>query len=123
MSAYPSFSPASGAFSTKLQHSEGSSNSTSGTQQLQYNYVPTEWIAIMFLSFFALSTCMLAFLLHKSLLTVELRAVIHTVQALYFRLWWLIPSAIFCGFLELTGWSSRLWSSQNPFLDTPFTIQ
>ena len=77
----------------------------------------------MFLSLFALSTCMLAFLLHKSLLTVELRAVIHTVQALYFRLWWLIPSAIFCGFLELTGWSGRLWSSQNPFLETPFIIQ
>ena len=66
---------------------------------------------------------MLALLLYRSLLTVELRAVVHTVQALYFRLWWLIPSAIFCGFLELAGWSGRLWSSQNPFLQTPFIIQ
>ncbi|KAI0255342.1 RTA1-domain-containing protein [Lactifluus subvellereus] len=82
-----------------------SSNSTSSTQQLQYNYVPTEWICITFLSLFGISTF------------------VHTVQALYFRLWWLIPSAIFCGFLELAGWSSRLWSSQNPFLDKPFIIQ
>ncbi|KAI0255334.1 RTA1 like protein-domain-containing protein [Lactifluus subvellereus] len=82
-----------------------SSNSTSSTQQLQYYYVPTEWVCITFLSLFGISTF------------------VHTVQALYFRLWWLIPSAIFCGFLELAGWSSRLWSSQNPFLRKPVIIQ
>jgi len=82
-----------------------SSNSTSNTQHLRYNYIPTEWICITFLSLFGLSTF------------------VHAVQALYFRLWWLIPSVIFCGFLELVGWSSRLWSSHNPFLRTPFVIQ
>jgi hypothetical protein len=49
--------------------------------------------------------------------------VIHTVQAIHARLWWLFPSAIFCGVLELAGWSGRLWSSHNPFLETPFIIQ
>ncbi|KAI0255338.1 RTA1-domain-containing protein [Lactifluus subvellereus] len=82
-----------------------SSNSTGSTQQHQYYYVPTERICITFLSLFGISTF------------------VHTVQALYFRLWWLIPSAIFCGFLELAGWSSRLWSSQNPFLRNPVIIQ
>ncbi|KAI0303342.1 RTA1 like protein-domain-containing protein [Multifurca ochricompacta] len=80
------------------------SNSTSD-RILQYNYIPTEWISIMYLALFGLSTFA------------------HTVQAFYFRLWWLMPSVIFCGFLELTGWSSRLWSSQNPFLDKPYIMQ
>jgi len=83
-----------------------SSNSTDSNQpQLQYNYIPTEWIAITFLSLFGFSTF------------------IHTAEALYFRLWWLFPSAVFCGFLELIGWSGRLWSSQNPYLEKPFIIQ
>jgi hypothetical protein len=49
--------------------------------------------------------------------------VIHTVQAVRSRLWWLFPSAIFCGFLELVGWSARLWSSHSPYLETPFIMQ
>jgi hypothetical protein len=48
--------------------------------------------------------------------------VIHIVQVLRFRLWWLIPTAICCGILELTGWGGRLWSSHNPYLETPFVI-
>ncbi|KAH8991588.1 RTA1-domain-containing protein, partial [Lactarius akahatsu] len=81
----------------------GSSNNTQ--DDLQYGYVPTEWVCITFLSIFGISTFF------------------HTVQAFYSRLWWLIPSAILCGFLELTGWSGRLWSSQNPFLDKPYIMQ
>ncbi|KAI9451626.1 RTA1-like protein [Lactarius psammicola] len=81
------------------------SSSNSTQNDLQYNYVPTEWVCITFLSLFGISTFF------------------HTVQALYFRFWWLIPTAILCGFLELTGWSGRLWSSQNPFLDKPFIMQ
>jgi hypothetical protein len=49
--------------------------------------------------------------------------VFHVVQAIRARLWWLFPSAVFCGVLELVGWSGRLWSSHNPFLQTPFIIQ
>ena len=61
--------------------------------------------------------------LHGLFLTLLCCAVLHTVQALYFRLWFLIPTAILCGFLEVTGWSSRLWSSQNPFLERAFILQ
>ncbi|KAH9977062.1 RTA1-like protein [Lactifluus volemus] len=83
-----------------------SSNSTSDTQPLLlYHYIPSEWVAITFISLFGIST------------------LVHTIQALYFRLWWLIPSAILCGFLEVAGWSSRLWSSRHPFLFPPFIIQ
>ncbi|KAF8496742.1 RTA1-like protein [Russula emetica] len=49
--------------------------------------------------------------------------VAHTVQGIHSRFWWLFPSAIFCGILELVGWSGRLWSSHNPYLETPFIIQ
>jgi len=49
--------------------------------------------------------------------------VLHIFQGFYFRLWWLFPSAVFCGLLEVTGWSCRIWSTQNPFLDTPFMVQ
>lgn len=83
-----------------------SSNSTDNNQQqLQYNYIPTKWICITFLALFGVSTF------------------VHTVQAIRSRLWWLFPSAIFCGVLELVGWGGRLWSSHNPFLQAPFIIQ
>src|SRR5258707_14002976 len=49
--------------------------------------------------------------------------VVHTVQAARSRLWWLFPSAVFCGVLEVTGWGARLWSHFNPFLQAPFIIQ
>jgi hypothetical protein len=113
------------ALSTDLKHFQGSSNSTIDTsQQLQYNYVPTEWVAITFISLFGISTCMSApFVSNGSLLIVELPQVVHIMQALRSRLWWLIPSVIFCGFLEVVGWSSRLWSSHNPFSFPPFVIQ
>ena len=90
-------------------------------QQLQYNYIPTEWICITFLSLFGISTCTARSAASKGpLLTFE---IVHTVQAYRFRLWWLFPSAIFCGFLELAGWSRRLWSSQNPYIQEPYILQ
>ncbi|KAH9057688.1 RTA1-domain-containing protein [Lactarius vividus] len=81
------------------------SSSNNSQDDLQFGYVPTEWVCITFLAIFGISTFL------------------HTVQAFYSRFWWLIPSAILCGFLELTGWSGRLWSSQNPFLDKPYIMQ
>ncbi|KAI0282480.1 RTA1-like protein [Russula aff. rugulosa BPL654] len=82
-----------------------SSNSTDNSQQLQYNYIPTQWICITFLTLFGVSTFF------------------HIVQAIHSRFWWLFPSAIFCGVLELAGWGGRLWSSHNPFIETPYIIQ
>ncbi|KAF8496744.1 RTA1-like protein [Russula emetica] len=85
-----------------MRHSKSTDNNQ---PQLQYKYIPTEWICITFLVLFGVST------------------IIHTVQAIRSRLWWLFPSAVFCGLRELVGWSGRLWSSHNPFLETPFIIQ
>ncbi|KAF7308131.1 hypothetical protein HMN09_00660600 [Mycena chlorophos] len=79
-----------------------SSESTSGSQ---YGYTPSEHIAIIFLVLFGLSTAL------------------HAAQAVYFRLWWLLPTAVLCGLGELIGWSGRLWSSQSPLLGTPFEMQ
>ena len=106
---------------------EGLINSIGGTQPeyvLWYNYVPSQWASNTFLVLFGLSTCVyVPFFLNRLLLTVEFREVTHIVQASYFRLWFLLPTAVLCGFLELIGWSARLWSSQHPFLKEPFTIQ
>jgi hypothetical protein len=40
-----------------FERPQGSSNSTDNGQQLWYNYVPTEWICIIFLVLFGVSTC------------------------------------------------------------------
>lgn len=70
-----------------------------------YNYVPTEWICVSFVVLYSISTA------------------IHMVQALKYKLWWMIPTATFAGILEVFGWSARLWSSQSPELLTPFEMQ
>nr|GAT56049.1 predicted protein [Mycena chlorophos] len=61
-------------------------DTTSSTSGSQYGYTPSEHIAIIFLVLFGLSTAL------------------HTAQALYFRIWWLLPTA-------------------SPLLGTPFEIQ
>jgi hypothetical protein len=50
-------------------------------------------------------------------------AVAHLVQAMRFRIWWLFPTAIFCGVSELVGWGARLYSSGAPQALIPFEIQ
>ncbi|KIK14901.1 hypothetical protein PISMIDRAFT_687620 [Pisolithus microcarpus 441] len=70
-----------------------------------YNYVPTEWICITFVALFGVNTAL------------------HLYQSWRFRMWWLIPTVILAGILEVLGWSARLWSSINPTLLTPFEIQ
>ncbi|KAF9237338.1 RTA1 like protein-domain-containing protein, partial [Melanogaster broomeanus] len=70
-----------------------------------YHYVPTEWICALFITLFALST------------------VIHLFQSLKFRMWWLLPTVVFAGIMEILGWSARLWSSKRPRLLMPFEIQ
>ncbi|EJD50204.1 RTA1-domain-containing protein [Auricularia subglabra TFB-10046 SS5] len=70
-----------------------------------YQYVPTEWVCGLYVSLFGLST------------------IIHVGQAIHFRLWWLLCTAVCCGLGEIIGWSGRLWSSISPFNITPFLIQ
>ena len=49
--------------------------------------------------------------------------VAHAVQAVRYRLWYLLVTAALCGFIEIIGWAGRMWSSYNPFLDSPFQMQ
>ncbi|KAG1737998.1 RTA1-like protein [Suillus lakei] len=70
-----------------------------------YHYVPTEWICILFVVLYSIST------------------VLHLGQAFKYRLWWMLPTAILAGVLEILGWSARLWSSRNPKLLTPYEMQ
>ncbi|KAF8157813.1 RTA1-like protein [Crassisporium funariophilum] len=70
-----------------------------------YHYVPTRSVAYIFLVLFFISTFA------------------HVIQSVKYRMWWLIPTACFCGVLELTGWGARMWSTNDPFNPTPFEIQ
>ncbi|KAI0255341.1 RTA1 like protein-domain-containing protein [Lactifluus subvellereus] len=72
---------------------------SSSSNNLPYNYVPTKGVCAMFIALFSLSS---------------------TIR---FRVWWLFPTAVLCGLLEVIGWSGRLWSSKNPFLYEPFIMQ
>ncbi|KAI1787366.1 RTA1-domain-containing protein [Ganoderma leucocontextum] len=56
--------------------------------------------------------------------TIEsLRLLFYTAQALHLRLWWLLPTVCMAGIGEILGWSARLWSSQNVYLNDPFIMQ
>ncbi|KDR79914.1 hypothetical protein GALMADRAFT_222849 [Galerina marginata CBS 339.88] len=70
-----------------------------------YGYIPSRAVAIIFLLLFLAST------------------VIHTVQALKYRMRWLLGTACLCGIIELLGWSGRLWSSFSPLASIPFQIE
>ncbi|KAJ7096974.1 RTA1 like protein [Mycena crocata] len=85
-------------------------SATNGTvpvipHQSPYGYVPSESVAILFLTLFGIST------------------LLHTAQAVYFRMWWLLPTACLCGVGELIGWSGRLWSSISPRAADPYMMQ
>ncbi|RPD82508.1 RTA1 like protein [Lentinus tigrinus ALCF2SS1-7] len=49
--------------------------------------------------------------------------VLHLGQALKYRAWWLLPTAVLATLGETLGWSGRLWSSYAPLNQTPFFIQ
>lgn len=70
-----------------------------------YGYAPTEYVCIIFVVLFSVS------------------AALHLGQAVRYRMWWLIPTAVFCGVLEILGWAARLWSSRNPPNPNPFEMQ
>lgn len=70
-----------------------------------YDYVPDRNVAICFLTLFAISTSL------------------HLFQSWKYRIWWILPTAIFCGVSEIVGWGARLYSSSNPTALIPFDIQ
>lgn len=49
--------------------------------------------------------------------------VLHSLVAVRYRIWWLIPTACLAGGGEIVGWAGRLWSSENVTAHTPFTMQ
>ncbi|KAF7303572.1 hypothetical protein MIND_00586500 [Mycena indigotica] len=73
--------------------------------EFAYGYIPSESIAIIFIALFGVSTAL------------------HTAQAVYFRLWWLLPTAVLCGIGEIIGWGARLWSATSPNATEPFRMQ
>lgn len=70
-----------------------------------YHYIPTEWVCIVFVALFGLST------------------LLHLGQALYCKMWWLLFTAVLCGIGEIIGWSARLSSSIDIVPFNPFLIQ
>ncbi|KAI0094862.1 RTA-like protein [Irpex rosettiformis] len=48
---------------------------------------------------------------------------IHTIEALRYRIWWLIPTVLLAGAGEIIGWAGRLWSTYNLPDQTPFMMQ
>ncbi|CDZ98167.1 RTA-like protein [Phaffia rhodozyma] len=61
-----------------------------------YGYVPTEWVCIVFVVVFSLTT------------------IVHLAQAMRYRLTWLALTIVPGGLLEILGWSGRLWNAINP---------
>ncbi|KAK7690653.1 hypothetical protein QCA50_005752 [Cerrena zonata] len=74
-------------------------------QAPSYGYLLDKTACIIFVVLFSLTTAL------------------HLGQALYFRLWWLLPTVVLCGLGEILGWSGRLWSAISPLLDNPYLIQ
>ncbi|KAL4243401.1 RTA-like protein [Abortiporus biennis] len=70
-----------------------------------YGYMPSKHIATLFLVLFSIS------------------AVLHLAEAIYFHMWYLIPTAVLGATGEIIGWAGRFWSSVSPLLDDPFTMQ
>ncbi|KAJ6557562.1 RTA1-domain-containing protein [Mycena capillaripes] len=71
----------------------------------QYGYIPHEYVGIIFVTLFGLST------------------ILHVGQATYHRMWFLFPTACLCGLGELVGWSGRLWSAFSPSFSNPYMMQ
>ncbi|KAJ3536787.1 hypothetical protein NMY22_g5879 [Coprinellus aureogranulatus] len=70
-----------------------------------YNYIPSQSAGIAMIAVFGLST------------------LLHTGVALWHRMWWILPTIVLCGVLEVLGWAGRLWSYYEPWNGSPFEMQ
>jgi len=77
------------------------------THRSPYGYTPTQWICILFVALFGVTTAL------------------HLGQTIFVkpRMYWLIPTLVFCGICEAIGWSARLWSSMSPSNSDAFLMQ
>ncbi|KIO22639.1 hypothetical protein M407DRAFT_79016 [Tulasnella calospora MUT 4182] len=67
-----------------------------------YGYIPTFWICVLFVVLFSLTSAT------------------HLGQAIYYRMWWLLPTMVLGGVGEIIGWAGRTWSSRNYYSDNAF---
>ncbi|EPT05677.1 hypothetical protein FOMPIDRAFT_87149 [Fomitopsis schrenkii] len=86
-----------------------------------YGYTPEEWLAHLMLALFGVSTRKSAHMLVKN--GQRFAPVLHFLQAIRYRMWFLLTTAVVAGVLELIGWAGRLWSSHDVLSDTAFSIQ
>ncbi|KAI0729814.1 RTA1 like protein-domain-containing protein [Fomitopsis betulina] len=70
-----------------------------------YGYTPTKWVGYLMIILFGLST------------------LVHALQAVRYRMWFLLITAVLAGLLETIGWAGRLWSSYDVMQNTAFSIQ
>ncbi|KAH8789449.1 RTA1 like protein-domain-containing protein [Flagelloscypha sp. PMI_526] len=80
-----------------MTHSLDSSPPTSYSP---YGYIPTVWVCYIFIILFGVS------------------GAFHLFQAIRFRAYWIIPTAVLCAIGEVLGWSGRLWSHFDPTNNT-----
>ncbi|KAF6753971.1 RTA1 like protein-domain-containing protein [Ephemerocybe angulata] len=86
-------------------HVEAVVNAVVETPRNPYHYVPSRVACIILLAIFAISTGT------------------HVWQAVRYRLWWMFPTAVLCGLMEVIGWGARLWSSFDVFKRMPYIMQ
>lgn len=70
-----------------------------------YHYIPTEWVCIVFIALFSVTTAS------------------YFVTALWYRIWFLLPTAFLAGAGEILGWAGRLWSNRNINNNNAFLTQ
>jgi len=70
-----------------------------------YGFTPTKHVCIIFIVTYAITT------------------ILHLGQATARRQWFMFPTAIICGVLEVVGWAGRLWSHYDVYEFTAFQIQ
>jgi len=57
------------------------------------------------------------------LVLFALTTIIHFLQAVRYRMWFMLWTAILAGILECVGWAGRLWSAYNVLASTAYTMQ
>ncbi|KAI0692283.1 RTA1 like protein-domain-containing protein [Cytidiella melzeri] len=89
-----------------------------------YNYTPTQSVTLIFLVLFAISTgSLLVWPLNTTVDFTFLVIALHLGQAIRFRIWWLLPTAVLAGIGETIGWVARYWSSRNVLNNNAFLMQ
>ena len=97
------------------------SEQQSAEDQLPFNYVPTGWVGITFLTLFSLTTGeYLPYEVDNGLIPTTAG---HLIQALLLRTRYMIPTLVLCGFGEILGWAGRYWGHVNPHNGDAFLMQ